>query len=210
VKSLKTIVAVVLVASFSSFAGMDLMVGGGLNMSNENLSGDYKLPSGVDQSMYIGFNAGANLLIPFGEQIGMVAGVNYETRGTKEKGSENGMSGTMTISGSYLQIPLLFSYKPIPALAINLGPELGFFLGGTAKTEATGYSHSEDLKDISTFDFGASLQVNYTIANMILVGAGYYWGFLNTDASEVPAGITVDGSQTNNNIKIHVGYLIHF
>jgi hypothetical protein len=210
VKSFKTIVAVVLFASFSSFAGTDLMVGGGLNMSNVAMSGDYKLGDGVTKSMHVGFNAGANLLIPFGEQIGMVAGVNFETRGTEMKETVSGISATITSAASYLQIPLLFSYKPIPALAINIGPELGFFLGGTSKTEALGLSQSEDLTNVSTFDFGASLQVNYTIANMIVVGAGYYLGFLNTDATEVPAGFARTGSVTNNNIKIHVGYLIHF
>jgi hypothetical protein len=214
VKSFKTIVAVVLFASVSSFAGLDLMVGGGLNMSNESFSGDYKdILTGMNKSMRIGFNAGANMCIPFSEQMGLVAGLNYETRGTKLKADSMGASVTVTKAASYLQIPILFSYKPIPALAINLGPELGIFLGGKAKTEITGVTGlsmpDEDLEDISTLDLGASIQVNYTIANMIVVGAGYYWGFLNTDNSSVPAGMSISGSETNNNIKINVGYLFH-
>ena len=207
-RSFKKIAAVVLLASMSSFAGIGLTIGGGLNLSNTSESGDYELPSGETQSMVVGFNAGVNALFGFTDKMGLVTGLNYETRGTKITVPASitglGVSGTETMSASYLQIPVLFSYKFIPELAVNLGPELGFYLSGTEKYEAAGQSQSQDLQNMSSMDFGASIGVSYTIVNMIVVGAGYYLGFLNIDNTS-----GMSGSVTNNNIKITVAYLLH-
>lgn len=207
-KCFKKIAAIVLLASMSSFAGIGLTIGGGLNMSNMAFSGDYENQiAGATKSMLIGFNAGVNALFGFNEKMGLVAGLNYETRGAELKMESGGVSATATGTYNYLQIPILFSYKFIPELAVNLGPELGFFLGGTSKMEVAGQSQSNDLKNISTMDLGLSIGVSYTIINMIVVGAGYDLGFLNTDND--PADKDMSGSITNNNIKITVAYLIH-
>jgi hypothetical protein len=213
VKSLKIIVSAILVASFSSFAGMDLMIGGGLNLSNASLSED--LPSGVDKPMLIGFNAGVNLFIPFSEQIGLTPGVNFETRGMKIEISA--IKTTTTMSMNYLQIPVLFTYKPIPELALKLGPEIGIFLSGTGTIEVNGVSNDGDIKsdDVNTIDFGLSAGASYTIANTIAVGAGYYLGLTKVNKSESTDAAASEesgssGDFKNNNIKIYVAYIIHF
>jgi hypothetical protein len=218
VKSLKTIVAAVLVASFSSFAGADLMIGGGLNLSNLSYSED--LGSGVTKSMRVGFNAGANLFIPFSEQIGLTPGVNFETRGTKIESSYQSNKLTMTMSMNYLQIPVLFTYKPMPELALKVGPELGIFLGGTEKDEsniAMLNGEGDITSDmVNTIDFGLSFGASYTIANMIAIGAGYYLGLTNVnksasaDAEASEESASPSGDFKNNNIKIYVAYVIHF
>jgi outer membrane immunogenic protein len=208
VKCFKMLVAVVLVASFSSFAGIDLTIGGGLNISDVNLSKDYKLASDQTKSMLMGFNAGANARFAFNDKMGLVAGLNYETRGAKIKTSDLGFSETKTGNLAYLQIPVLFSYKFMPELAVNIGPEIGLLLRAKEKVEGD-FDIDNGTFDVksstSSLDLGASIQVTYTISNMIVVGAGYDYGFINTDKN--PGDMK--GAMTNSNIKVTVAYLLH-
>ena len=207
---IKNISAIVLFASFCSFAGIDLKIGGGLNLSNETYSGDYKLPTALIKSMHVGFNAGASAAIHFSTQMGIVGGLSYETRGSEMNldAADPGASGydprfmPWVYSMSYLQIPVHFSYWPIPALAIALGPELGIFIDGKSKDGG-----ESGTLQISTIDLGASLTVDYTFANILAVGAGYYLGFLNNDGS--PAADVNKGGIKNSNIKLFVAYVLH-
>jgi hypothetical protein len=197
--------AIVLLASLNSFAGIDLKIGGGLNLSNEIYSGDFKLPDAYKKKMHVGFNAGASMAIYFTQQLGLVVGLGYETRGSGWEVDDVEYGGPMSadFSMGYLQIPAHFSYRPIPALAIALGPELGIFLSG----KANGGGETMDLEEIRPIDFGASFTVDYTFANMIAVGAGYYQGLITND--DRPRGDFVKGSIKNINIKLFVAYVLH-
>jgi hypothetical protein len=198
--------AIVLFASFCSFAGIDLRIGGGLNLSDEIHSGDFKLSDAYKKKLHVGFNAGASMAIYFTQQLGIFTGLSYESRGSywKVEDAETGSSRSADYSMWYLQIPVLFSYKPIPALAIDLGPELGIFLAGKGKE----WGNTRDLNEIKPVDLGASLTVDYTIANMIAVGAGYYYGFLHNVKG--PKADYVKGSISNSNIKLFVAYVYHW
>jgi hypothetical protein len=201
----KNICTIVLFISFYSFAGIDLKIGGGLNISGERYTGGKKLQDYYNQNMHVGFNAGVNVALPFSRQMGIVTGLSYETRGSGWKIEEVKYGGPLSadFSMNYFQIPALFFYRPIPALAIGLGPELGIFLTGKSKEG----DETKDLNEIKPIDFGASLTVDYIFANMIAVGAGYYFGFLNND--DRPDENLPKGSITNNNIKIFVAYIFH-
>jgi hypothetical protein len=169
------------------------------------LSGDYKLKPGMEKTLVIGFNAGVNVSISLAPNMGLVAGWNYETRGMKI--TERDINLTAKVTANYLQVPILFSYKFMPELAVNIGPEVGIFICGKETITMDSKSTETAMTHVSTLDLGASVQVTYTVANMIVVGAGYYYGFLNTDsANHDPA---MSGAATNNTIKIFVGYLIH-
>jgi Outer membrane protein beta-barrel domain len=206
VKCFKAIAAVVMVVSIPAVAGIDCMIGGGLNVSSQSFTHDYTtMVSGSGQSMLVGFNAGANARLAFTRKTGLVAGLNYETRGSILKWAGQ----TQTYSASYLQIPVLFSYNVMPALAVNSGPEAGIFLRGKYREKFNYSSSSLDITDKSALDLGASLQATYTIANMVVVGAGYYWGFLNTDNYNYGSGLKPNGSVTNRNINVTVAYLLH-
>ena len=204
-KYLKGVGSIVLFVSFYSFAGIDLRIGGGLNLSNEIYSGDFKLTDAYKKKMHVGFNAGASTAIYFTQHLGIIAGLSYETRGFGWKIDDPELGGPLSadFSLSYLQILALFSYRPMPGLAISLGPELGIFLTGKSKVG----NETEDLDIIKPIDFGASLLVDYTIANMIAIGAGYYFGFLMNE--DRPEGDSMEGSITNNNIKLFAAYVLH-
>jgi hypothetical protein len=197
-KYAKSFGAIVLLASFCSFAGIELRVSGGLNLSGETYSGDFKLPDNFKQKMHVGFNIGASGAFYFTQQLGVVAGLGYETRGSGWKVDETEADFAL----NYLQIPAHFAFRPVPALTIALGPELGIFLSGNANVNG----EKVDLDPIKPIDLGASLTVDYTFINMIAVGAGYYLGILNND--DRPRGDFVKGSITNNNIKIYIAFIL--
>jgi hypothetical protein len=206
-KYAKAVGAIVLFASMNSFALLDIQVGGGLNLSTEVYSKDRKLPAGVTQPLLAGFNTGANVAFLFGP-IGVAGGVNFETRGDAQKTSAADAEKipyptSQVFSMYYLQIPVHFVYVPIPGLHIGIGPEFGLFLGGTSDIEGLKF----DMQEINPIDFGASVTVDYTIFNMIAVGAGYYWGFLNSDNSSTKN--VLEGTITHRNIKLFAAYVIH-
>jgi hypothetical protein len=185
---------ITLLSSFYSFAGIDLRIGGGLNLSNELRSNDIKLDDSYTKKFHVGLNIGANAAVYFTQQLGIIAGLAFETRGSGWKQGETSADFAM----NYLQVPALFSFRPIPALAIDLGPEFGIFLNGSG-TVGEG---TMDLTEINRIDLGASAVVEYTIMNKIAVGAGYYYGFLDNDES-------ISGTITNTNIKVFVAYVLH-
>jgi hypothetical protein len=194
-KYVKKIGAIVLFASFCSFAGIDLRVGGGLNISDETYYGAYLPPPNMTVSMLVGFNAGAGVDVFFTKQMGIRGALSYETRGSIEK-----LDVSTEFSLNYLQIPVHFAYRPIPLLplTIAIGPELGIFLSGNEKSGGV----SVKFNDIKPIDFGASLTVDYTIANMLAVGAGYYLGFLNNNDASLAI-------EKNSNIKLFAAYVFH-
>jgi hypothetical protein len=208
VKYSKLIGAIVLIVSSCSFAGIDLRVGGGLNLSNEILTGDYKLPEWQYKPMHAGFNAGLNVRIYAFGKFGIGAGLSYETRGSGMKTDEAKVpmdaiiTAPMEFSMNYLQIPVYFYYRLLPGLSVGLGPELGIFLNG--KQEVAG--QSSDIDKIKTIDLGASITADYTLLNMITVGAGYYFGFLNNDGRT--SADVMQGSDRNTNIKIYIAYVL--
>jgi hypothetical protein len=211
VKHSKVIGAIVLIVSTYSFAGIELRVGGGLNLSNEILTGDYKLSDYLYKPMHVGFNAGLNARIFALGKMGIGAGLNFETRGSGIKVDKAKLPNDrelfdtteMEFSMNYLQIPVYFYYRLIPGLSVGLGPELGIFLNGKQKIGG----QSSDIDKIKTIDLGASITADYTILNMITVGAGYYFGFLNNDGRTTADVAT--GSDRNMNIKIYVAYVLH-
>jgi hypothetical protein len=203
VKVFKSAVAAVLLASVCSFAGIELAIGGGECLSNKTMTKDYKLQDGVDNNMRFGYSFGINARYALDEHMGLVAGVSYETRGLII--DYGGITDAK--NANYLQIPILFSYKVIPDVAINIGPEAGLFLGGKDIFTVYGQETKDDLKDINKLDLGMSAQVNiYSASNWIVVGISYYYGLLNTDSADHnPA---YKGSETNNSIKVTVSVLI--
>ncbi len=213
----RIVCAAMVLAMCMGFANAEktVLVGAALNLSNMSGSGDYESYT-KDNGMRVGFGIGANYLVALNDKMGVLAGLAYETRGTSQSTSSTMYGVTvksdMTTALSYLEIPILFSYKVMPELAVNVGPQLGMLLSakttGTVSVAGTSTDVDVDVKDgMSGMDLGLTLGVGYTIANMVVVGASYTLGLLNTD-KDPPSG--VDGSITNSNIQINAAYILKF
>lgn len=188
----------------------DIVVDGGLNLSNFALSGDYEqLESGNEKSMKVGFAAGVKYKQDINEQIGVAAGLGYETRGSVIKSSSGGVDAELSFNLAYLQIPVLFSFSPMPALSINAGPEIGLNLANKSKMKIGDTESEDDSKeDTNPLDVGLTAGLDYMVAEMIVVGGAYTLGFMNLDKEDDSTTPAPEGAIKNTNIKLKVGYLI--
>lgn len=202
-----TLVAVLMLAAFTY--SMPLTIGAGLNLSNLSYGGDYADFESDDAGMRIGFAVGVTTTIALNDKMGVLTGLAYETRGQTSETEFGDITANGFMKLNYIEIPVLFSYSVMPELALNVGPEIGICLGGTAgvtydNAPAGLDDEEEDIEDYSTLDVGLSLGANYTLMEKFVIGVGYSMGFMNIDASD--AADDMDGGITNTNIKIMVGY----
>ena len=195
------VMAVAMTAAVS-FAGMPLMIGGGVNLSSHSYNED--LPDGVDQGMLLGFHVGANTVIPIADKMGVLTGLNFETRGGATKFEMFGIDVISAITMRYINIPALFSYNFTPELAVAIGPEIGIALSGTTVVDVDGDEESDDFEDYNALDLGLSVLSNYTISEKIVVGLGYDYGLMNVADIDDD-----DANLKNRNFKILVAYKLN-
>ncbi len=200
-KCLKVCFAV-LSLSAMVFAARDVVVGGGVNMST------YLGDDAEYTSPKLGFNVGASYSYPFKDKMGLLAGVNFVTKGAIIQEPDPIYTKKCFESLGYLAVPVQFSFSPIPAAALNAGLEIGLLLAAESKTEntnpVTGAMTAEmlDLRsDYSPFELGLAIGTTYIAAKKIVIGAGYTFGLTKVSSSN-------DINQRNSNLKVNVGYLI--
>jgi hypothetical protein len=75
-----------------------------------------------------GFAAGGFLSIPIGKYFGLQPEVLYSQRGFKASGNFFGSTYSLTRTLSYLDVPLLFAFKPSPFITILAGPQYSYLL----------------------------------------------------------------------------------
>lgn len=83
----------------------------------------------------IGLAFGGFVAIPIGKYIGFHPEVLFSQKGFKASGSVLGMPYSITRTTNYLDIPLLFAFKPSSFLTIVAGPQYSYLL--KEKTEFT-------------------------------------------------------------------------
>lgn len=149
----------------------------------------------IDQAMLAGFMAGVAVRYTEERHFGVIAELNVEQRGWREKyepGDNFSYSRTLT----YLQLPLLthiyFGSDRFKGF-VNLGPEIGYMIGSGIKADfdyrnvgsvpgyPQGYRTSEQLamEVQNRFDYGisAGLGCEYVVRrrhSLILEGRFYY------------------------------------
>lgn len=75
-----------------------------------------------------GFAAGGFLSIPIGKYFGLQPEVLYSQRGFKASGNFLGSTYNLSRTLSYLDVPLLFAFKPSPFITILAGPQYSYLL----------------------------------------------------------------------------------
>lgn len=181
-----------------------ILVGGGIVLANQNYSGDYKTildGSGTKTGLLTGMKIDWNYWYNFSEKMGIIAGIDLESRGSKL--TADNATGKVTMH--YIQIPLLFSYTFLPTIihgilseaSASVGPEIGviFRMG----------DDDSPVDVVNLFDYGASLNVTVTIWNRFVLGAGYNLG-LTSYLKKVDG---VSGGVTNSAIKVFLDYKYH-
>ncbi|MEQ6121821.1 porin family protein [Reichenbachiella sp. MALMAid0571] len=75
-----------------------------------------------------GLATGVFITIPIGKFIGLQPEVLYSRKGFKGTGTIQGLSYDVTRTTNYIDIPLMFSVKPSPAISLVAGPQYSFLL----------------------------------------------------------------------------------
>ena len=205
----------------------------GVNFSNLNYSSNHE--NAVDPKSKTGFHVGVVADLNVAPNFYIQPGLFLTTKGAINKFSEKDdyydyyYSSEANISASYLQLPILASYRfqvnNAVKIAVNAGPYFSYGLGGKIKwteklyyegeTETAteefdifGKSTEDDLKgDIKRFDAGIRFGAGAYINNKFYIGLNYDLGLSNIAITDNEYGDWGSGDKLKNNcFSISVGY----
>jgi len=188
-----------------------LGVTAGLNVSNENYSGDISLSTDYKA----GFQAGVIADFGISEKFSIMPELLFSQRGTKYSMSAAGNSVKFSETLNYLQLPINAAYKFDVGVGSKVfvfaGPYFGYGLSGNDKLETTvdgqKYNQSEKVTfgsnadDAKAFDFGINVGVGYEYEK-IFFKLQWNPGLMNLS--------NVSGTSVRNtNIAVSVGYFFN-
>lgn len=180
---MKRIVLVVLVSflGFSTYAqGIDLGIKLGANFSKVS-------DINTDLDNKTGFVGGAFLGLNFNEKAGILVEALYSQQGAKFELGEFDIS--------YLNVPVLFKYKLIQGLNLQVGPQFGFVVDDKVSFDSV-VGGAETAVETNSFDTSGVVGLGYDLPMGLRVSARYTFGF---------SEITDDGGK-NSVITLAVGY----
>lgn len=173
----------------------------GANISNvwDENQGDFEANSKV------GFVGGAYMSIPLGKYLGVQPSVVYSQKGFQEQGQILGSDYTFTRTTNYIDIPVLFEFKPSPMITLVAGPQYSFLMGkkdeftsGTlSATEFERYENENIRKNTLGALVGFDVNVNQWI---ISPRAG--WDLQSNDGD----GTSSEIRYKNQWLQLAVGY----
>ncbi len=100
---------------------------GGINYSNVyDAQGD-----AFNAKAKFGLAAGAFVAIPIGKYVGIQPEVLFSQKGFQATGNILGSGYNFTRTSDYIDIPILFSFKPTDFIAINIGPQYSYLFHQT-------------------------------------------------------------------------------
>ena len=132
----------------------------------------------------LGLAAGAFLSIPIGRYLGLQPEVLFSQKGFKATGSILGNTYSLTRTTNYIDIPLLFAFKPSEFISIVAGPQYSYLIsqrntfanGSTSIQQETSFENDNIRKN--TFCFTGGLDI--TIKHFVL-GARAGWDINNNN-----------------------------
>jgi len=144
-----------------------------------------------------GLAAGAFLSIPIGKYLGVQPEILFSQKGYQTSNSILGFGYKYTHTANFIDVPLLFAFKPIPLITILAGPEYSFLISETNAFTNTIFSdpliqksdfdNSNVRKNTLGFVFGGDVNLGN-----IVIGARAGWDILNNNG---------DGTQTTPRYK---------
>jgi len=163
------LVLCILGAIFKSEAQVHFGVKAGYNLSDIYLSGANVTSEVKSKS---GFNAGVFSTIQLSKLFSLQPEVFYSEQGAQRKDS------SANLNYNYLNVPVLLKYQLYSGIFIETGPQIGFLLNSTYKSN----TYSEDLNFISksmafswafgagykfpSINFGFDIRYNIGISNI--------------------------------------------
>ena len=177
-----------------SISAQEFGVQAGMNMAN--ISGE-----DFETDMKIGINGGVTVAFSLTDLMNLETGALYSSKGAQDE--DSGLK--LSISLSYIEIPLNISYSVSDQISLMAGPYFGLLMSAQNKIsgELLGqpFDQEEDIKETTAnMDFGINIGASFSINESISVGAGYQLGFADIDSEG-------DVDVTHSNIHVGISYL---
>lgn len=152
----------------------------GLNLSNVYDSRGEEF----DADPKLGFAGGGFISIPFGKLIGFQPEVLISQKGFMATGQMFGSTYSFTRTTTYLDIPLLFAFKPFEFVTILLGPQYSYLLkqkdvfnsSSITIDQETEFNHDNIRKNTLCITGGADINFNH-----VVVGLRSGWDLMNNN-----------------------------
>jgi len=119
-----------------------------------------------------GFAGGGFISIPISKYLGIQPEVLYSQRGFTGTGTYLGTTYNLKRTLNYLDIPLLFAFKPTPGLTILAGPQYSFLLSqqDVFSNSLLTYNQEQDFKNdnIRKNTFCVTGGLDFNVNNLVL------------------------------------------
>lgn len=175
-----SLILLVLLLPFTVLAqGVGIGIKGGANFANMAIE-DVSTESITD------FHIGAYVNLNLSDKFGITPELLYTAQGSKLSNA--------TLNTDYFAVPVMFRWKPISLISLQVGPQFSFL----SKATSNGVDFKDQLKNN---DFGAAFGAGLHLPLGFNGGIRYVYGF--TNISEVS---TEDIK--NRTLQIYVGWTI--
>lgn len=170
----------------------------GVNFAN--LAGSYDEVEWVDTvDGIIGFHAGGWANYSFDQKmalqvelLGSIQGANIKYNPIQVPGTDQYLKLEGEMRLPYIQVPILFQYKPVEKLYVEAGPQFNFLPKVNIKALVNGEEVDGDaadlisnrLKNARSFDFGLNIGAGYEFIKDWTAFARYTHGFITVDKRE--------------------------
>lgn len=199
--------------------GVTFGIRGGLNvagLSTEAVKGEKNY---LSSKSGIGYNAGVNIDIPIVKSMYIQTGLYWTVKTAKMENSYRSEYHTYKFNPSFIEIPLLASYRYDLSnniqLQVNLGPYFAYGVAGKFKYGDDNETLFNDTKDrnykypkyLNPFDIGIKIGTGITI-NRFFVGISYEKGLNNIAHKERYSFADNWDLQSikTHNFSVNVGY----
>lgn len=202
----KTILLFVLLSSsLIGFAQIDLGIKGGVNTSH--------FFSEAKNTVAIGYHAGLWSTVKLAG-IGIRGEILYSTKGAKVEVLDDNIGGqllrvTNDVKLSYIDVPILLEFSPVPVLKLHLGPQFSFLVNDNIKTEfksgslQSGTQAFKDAYEFESLDVAAVLGIGLGVSKFD-AGARYNIGLTKVSNFKYLSAKDVDFK--NGVFQLYVGF----
>jgi hypothetical protein len=190
----KVICTLSLIALFTAgvFAQVSVGLKAGLNLANQKFDAD---GISISPDLLVGFHVGGYVNIAPSDKFSIQPELLFNSVGSK---FDTGSGDKTDLKFSYISVPIMFKYSPVPIFNVQAGPQASFLMSAKAD--------SEDIKDsFKGLDLGLAVGAGVDLPMGLSFTARYIAGLANI--ADDSSGSDFEGVKVKNNvIQFSVGY----
>lgn len=189
--------AICILSAGFSFGQVQYGLKGGFNLATVRYLNDN------NSKARIGFNTGAFAEIPVQENLFIRPELLYSSKGFAYSATSSSREGSLRLN--YINLPVLFAFRPANNVSFMAGPEIGYLQKAVSKSQGI----TTDMTNFYRhFDVGFDLGASYNFNKFLGIEGRYNYGFkdlvnvLVTDNN----GNVIGQGKTGANSVLQVGF----